>query len=144
PGEHGLHVGLRVVVGVDRLLELVGCTGGGEVVGGGDDRVGLVPAVGGAVVVRVDAVLGPRFGEELHRPAGASLIDEAFCPAGGVGCAAVLAFDLADRGEQLPGYVEGEPGLLVEEQVVGGDVGERRLRGGGAVDAAGGGAEGEC
>src|SRR5581483_994270 len=38
----------------------------------------------------------------------------------------------------------GEPGLLVEEQVVGGDVGERRLRGGGAVDAAGGGAEGEC
>jgi hypothetical protein len=55
----------------------------------------------------------------------------------------VVAFDLADRGQHFPGDVEGEAGLLVEEQVVGGDVGERCLRGGGVVDAAGGGAEGE-
>jgi hypothetical protein len=32
----------------------------------------------------------------------------------------VVAFDLADRGEHLPGDLEGEPRLLVEEEVLGG------------------------
>jgi hypothetical protein len=67
----------------------------------------------------------------------------AFLPAGWVGVAAVVALDLADPRQYLPGDVEGETGFLVEEQVVGRDVRDRRRRRGGEVDAAAGGGNGE-
>ena len=42
-------------------------------------------AVGGAVAVAVDPVAGPGGGQELHRAAGAGVVDGAFLPAGRVG-----------------------------------------------------------
>jgi hypothetical protein len=51
----------------------------------------------------------------LHRPARTGRVLDALFPAGGVGVAAVVAFELADAGEQRPGNIEGEPRLLVEE-----------------------------
>ncbi len=108
-------VGLRVVVGVEGLVDVVRGAVCFQVIGGGDDCVGGIPAVCCAVVVAVEPVGGPGAGEELHRPSGACLVDGAFSRAGGVSVAAVVTFDLADPGQDLPGDVEGEPRLLVEQ-----------------------------
>ena len=43
-GEHGLHVGLAVVVGEDRAVQVTRRPGGSEVVGGRRDRVAWVVA----------------------------------------------------------------------------------------------------
>jgi hypothetical protein len=147
PAQHRVDVSLRVVVGEDRAADVGGCAGRFQVVGGREDRVGGIPAVGAAVAVGVDAVAGPGRGQELHRPAGAGLVDGAALPAGGGGGAAVVAFDLANPGEHRPRHAVGDACLLVEEQVVGRDVGERDLRrrveAAAAADRAAGGGEHE-
>src|SRR5207253_1715732 len=110
-----------------------------EVVCGGEDRVRRVPTIGAAVAVAIDAVASPGASEKLHRPARACVVNGAFLPAGRVGRATVVTLDLADTGHHLPGHAVRKAGLLVEQQVVGGNVGQGRRRRLGEADTAGGG-----
>src|SRR3954453_14155637 len=61
------HVVRRVVVGEERPVEVAGSARAVQVVGGAEDRVARV------VDVAAYAVLAPRRGQELHRPASAGL-----------------------------------------------------------------------
>ena len=96
----------RVVVGVDGPGDVLLGTGGGEVLGGGEDRVARVIRVGHAVAVDGDAVLGPGGGLELHPADRAG--------GRGVEVLAVVGLDGVDRGQHLPRDVVLAAGLHVD------------------------------
>ena len=96
--EDVVDVPVDVVVGEQGLADAGGAVadaGLGEVVGGGEDAVGVVVDVGSAVVVAVDTHRGEGGGHELHQPLGAG--------GAGVVVAAVPGFFHADPGQQRPG-----------------------------------------
>ena len=68
--EHGVDVPVGVVVGEDRLAQILLGAGGLEVARGGEDRVGRVVRVLELVLVGVDAVGLPRRRHELHPARG--------------------------------------------------------------------------
>src|SRR5581483_3950725 len=111
PGEHLPHVRLGVVVRVDGSGDVAGGAVLSEEVGGRDDRVGRIPAVGLAVVVAIQSVASPGAGEELHRPTRPGHVLDALLPAGGIRVATLVALDLADPGKHLPGNIERQAGL---------------------------------
>ena len=107
--EHLLHVPVGVVVGEDRVVEVLVRARRLQVVGGGADRVDRVVGVLAAVAVGVDPVHLPARGDELHpahRPG-----------AGDVEVGAEGGLDFVDRGEHLPGDpVLGAAGLVDRQQ----------------------------
>ena len=132
-----------VVVGVDGLGDVLARAGGGQILGGGEDRITRVIGVGHAVAVDRDPVLGPRGGLELHPADGAG--------AGGVEVLAVVGLDGVDRRQHLPRHAvlvaglhvdgdeeRGRPVAVGEQsgEVVDG-AGERRVGGDGARPALG-------
>ena len=104
--EHRLDVPGRVVVGEDRLAEVLGGAGGVQVARGGEDRVDRVVGVGDAVAVGVDGPALERRGQELHPADGARGGDREV--------AAVVGLDLVDRGQHLPRHLVLDPGGLVD------------------------------
>ena len=107
--EHLLHVPVGMVVGEDRLVEVVVAAGQLQVMGGGADRVDGVVRVFLAVAVGVEPELFPARGEELHPADRAG--------AGDVGVGAEGGLDFVDRGEHLPGDpVFGAAGLVDRQQ----------------------------
>ncbi len=111
--EHGVDVPVGVVVGEDRLAQVLLGAGGLEVAGGGEDRVGRVVRVLEVVLVGVDAVLLPGRGHELHPPERAR--------GGHVEVAAVVGLDLVDRRQHLPAHAVLDAGGLVEREEEGRD-----------------------
>ena len=106
--QHRLHVPVGVVVGEDRLADVLVATGRSEVAGGGEDRVGRVEGVLAAVAVGVAAVGLPGRGHELHPAERAGGAD--------VEVAAVVGLDLVDRREDLPADPVLDPRGLVDRQ----------------------------
>src|SRR6266516_3304141 len=145
-GEDLVGVPAGVVVGQDGVVlgggaghggAGVGGGGGGggqpvaaEFVGGGGDGVlGLVDVGGGAVAVGVPGGGGAVADVELHRAGAAAEGVDARGDAGGT-AAAVVGFDLADPGQQLPGQRRaGVGGLDVQGQVPRGDIRQRKPTG---------------
>ena len=111
--EDGVDVPVGVVVGEDRLAQVLLGAGGLEVARGGEDRVDRVVRVLQLVLVGVDAVLLPRRGHELHPPERAG--------GGDVEVAAVVGLDLVDRREDLPAHAVLDAGGLVEREQEGRD-----------------------
>ena len=106
--QHGVDVPVGVVVGEDRAAHVSVVAGGGQVAGGGEDRVDRVVGVLAAVLVGVGAVGGPGRRHELHpaqRPGG-----------GHVQVAAVVGLDLVDRRQDLPADAVLDPGRLIDRQ----------------------------
>ena len=102
-------VPVGVVVGEDRLADVLVAAGGPQVAGRGADRVDRVVRVLAAVVVGVDPVGGPGRGDELHPALGPGGGDVEVGPEGGL--------DLVDGGEHLPGDpVLGTAGLVDGEE----------------------------
>ena len=107
--QHLLGVPVGVVVGEDRVVEIVGAAGDLEVAGRGADRVDRVVGVFATVAVGVDAVHFPARGQELHPADGAG--------AGDVEVGAEAGLDFVDRGQHLPGDpVFGSAGLVDRQQ----------------------------
>ena len=145
--QHLLHVPVGVVVGEDRVVEVLVAAGGLQVAGRGADRVDRVVGVFAPVAVGVDAVHFPARRQELHPADGAG--------AGDVEVGAEPGLDFVDRGQHLPGDpVFGSAGLVdrqqegrdlegVDDEVgdadrrrpEGGDRGRRVGEGGGAAGA---------
>ena len=111
--EHRVDVPVGVVVGEDRLAEILLPTRCLEVARRGEDRVDRVVRVLLAVAVGVDSVQLPAGGDELHPPDRAG--------AGDVEVAAVVRLDLVDRGEDLPRHAVLDAGGLVDRQQEHGD-----------------------
>ena len=104
-----LGVPVGVVVGEDRVVEIVGAAGDLQVPGGGADRVDRVVGVFAPVAVGVDAVRFPARRQELHPADGAG--------AGDVEVGAEGGLDFVDRGQHLPGdSVFGSAGLVDRQQ----------------------------
>ena len=102
-------VPVGVVVGEDRLADVLVAARCAQVPGRGADRVDRVVRVLLAVVVGVDAVGGPGRGDELHPALGAGGGDVQVGSEGGL--------DLVDPGEHLPGdAVLGSAGLVDREE----------------------------
>src|SRR6266496_4043090 len=94
--------------------------------GGGVGVLGWVEGGGGAVAVGVPGGGGAVADVELHRAGAAAEGVDARGDAGGAG-AAVVGFDLADPGQQLPGQRRaGVGGLEVQGQVPRGDIRQRK------------------
>src|SRR6266498_3539687 len=91
--------GAGVVGDLGGVGQAVGAEFGG---GGGDGVLGLVDVGGGAVAVGVPGGGGAVADVELHGAGAAAEGVDAGVHAGGGG-AAVVGFDLADAGQQLPG-----------------------------------------
>src|SRR5262249_3358827 len=107
--QHLVDVPGGVVVGEDRLADVLVAAGGPQVAGGGADRVDRVVGVAAAVVVGVHPVGGPGRGDELHPALGAG--------GGDVQVGAEGGLDLVDRGEHLPGdAVLGAAGLVDRQE----------------------------
>ncbi len=106
--EHGVDVPPGVVVGEDRLAQVLRGAGRAQVAGGGEDRVGRVVRVLEAVLVGVDAVELPGRGHELHPADRAGRADVEVAP--------VVGLDLVDRGEDLPAHAVLDAGGLVDRQ----------------------------
>ncbi len=106
--QHGVHVPVGVVVGEHRPAHVLLVVRGGEVAGGGEDRVHRVVGVLAPVAVGVGAVHPPGGGHELHPPHGAG--------ARHVEVAAVVGLDLVDRGQHLPAHAVLDAGGLVDRQ----------------------------
>src|SRR5262249_24262521 len=107
--QHLLRVPVGVVVGEDRVVEVLGAAGDLQVVGGGADRVDRVVGVLAPVPVGVEPVGFPARGQELHPPDRAGAGDVEAGPAPGL--------DFVDRGQDLPGDpVFGAAGLVDREQ----------------------------
>jgi hypothetical protein len=64
--QHRLDIRVGVVVGEDRGRQVVGASGGREVAGGGEDRIGGVVGVAHAGGAGVDAEALPSVRQELH------------------------------------------------------------------------------
>ena len=106
--QHRLHVPAGVVVGEDRLREVLGRAGRVQIAGGGEDRVDRVVRIGDPVAVGVDAPFLPRRGQELHPADGAGRGHRQVAP--------VVGLDLVDRRQHLPRHVVLDPGRLVDRQ----------------------------
>ena len=106
--EHGVDVPVGVVVGEDRLADVLLAAGGAQVARGREDRVDRVERVLLAVLVGVDAVHLPGGRHELHPADGAG--------GGDVQVAAVVGLDLVDRGEDLPADAVLDAGGLVDRE----------------------------
>ncbi len=112
--EHLVDVPVGVVVGEDRVVEVLGAAGGAQVAGRGADRVDRVVGVLAPVGVGVDPVGLPGRGDELHPADGAGVGDVEVGAEGGL--------DLVDRGEDLPGDPVLGPAGLVDRQQEGRDL----------------------
>ncbi len=125
-----LDVPTGVVVGEYRAAVVVRGAGVRQVVGRREDRVGRIPAVDRSVAIAVHSVCRPCRGDELHRTAGAGRVGRALARARRIAVAAVVALDLADRGEDRPVDAETLSGRLVKTQVLRRDLpaGKRRRR----------------
>src|ERR1700683_3468945 len=136
PADHGLYVGLQVVVGEDGVGNIVEHAAGHKVPGGSGDRVGRLVDAGDAVAVLVggDAVdlLAGRVNRGTTPVVARRAADADLHGAGRaerVGAAVnagqrrltVVAFHLADAGEDHPGNVVLGADVLEPEQVVSGD-----------------------
>ena len=111
---HRAHVGLRVVVGVDRAADVARAAGRPQVAGRGEDRVGRVVRVLVTVAVGVDSVRAPGGRQELHPALGAGARDAEVAP--------VVGLDLVDRRQHLPGDAVGRAGRLEDRQQERGDL----------------------
>ena len=106
--EHRLDVPVGVVVGEDRLAQVLVGAGGAQVARGGEDRVDRVERVLAPVAVGVGAVLLPGRRHELHPAQRAGRGDVEVAP--------VVGLDLVDRREHLPAHAVLDAGRLVDRQ----------------------------
>ncbi len=111
--EDGVDVPVGVVVGEDRLRDVLVAAGGAQVARGGEDRVDRVEGILLAVLVGVDAVHLPGGRHELHPAERAGR--------GDVQVAAVVGLDLVDRREDLPADAVLDAGGLVDREQEGRD-----------------------
>ena len=104
-----VHVPVSVVVGEDRVAQVLLGAGGLQVAAGGADRVDGVVGVLAPVLVGVDPVGPPARGDELHPAQGARR--------GDVEVGAERGLDPVDRGQHLPRHpVLGAAGLVDRQQ----------------------------
>ena len=106
--EHRVDVPVGVVVGEDRLAEVVLGAGGAQVARGGEDRVDRVVRVLDAVACWRRRRTSPGRGQELHPAERAG--------GGDVEVAAVVGLDLVDRRQDLPADAVLDAGGLVDRE----------------------------
>ena len=111
--QHRVDVFGRVVVRQDGRGQVAGGPRRAQVAGGGEDGVDGVVRVGVARVQRVDPVLDPGRGHELHPPDGAGGRHRQVV--------AVIGLDFVDRREDLPRHAVLRRGRLVDGQQEQGD-----------------------